>query len=406
MRAPRALLTGSAAMFAANLSRAVSQFLLIVVLAQLGRLEDVAYYTLAVAVTTPLFTVAEMSLRNVYLTLQHRASTNTYYGIRAVAAITALAASMVLFLFDPRLAAIGALVAAVRAIDSVSDMALAPLQQSKRYAIIAALTGANAWITLLVAAALLFATRSLPVALAASLVVSAVVCVLSYLAARTRGLGPSGRSNSARSVRGILRAGLPSGLAFASVSVLAYLPVYLLSAHGSLADIARFAVLSYLISFASLALGSIQQVLIGDLADVSRSAGFGSASRAVRRLGGPVFAITLATSLLTVWLGPVGVALVFGPQYAVSVMEILPIAATLLLLPIVASNSALLLVLNVYRTQLLIALASVVAAAGMGLLLSFEGFTLVEAGLVVFAGTAVRVGLGTWVLTIRSRRTS
>jgi hypothetical protein len=93
---------------------------------------------------------------------------------------------------------------------------------------------------------------------------------------------------------------------------------------------------------------------------------------------------------VVITLGHFLMTAIYGPSFSVPFAAIVPIGATLVLLPVINVAGCVLLTKNHYRVQLTAGIATVVITTAIGL--AFRNhFSLYDASLLVFIGASLRV---------------
>lgn len=397
----------SAALLLANVVRALSQWVLVVLTAQLGGAEVVGRYSLALAIAAPVFIVFDLSMRNVYVTLHRTIPFRTYLLVRLAfgsLAVVTLALVGALGAVD---AALLVIIGLLRFTDAVLDLCYGSLQKGGFNLAIARSSLINSSVSILLSAVLYISTRDLVIALAGSLAGS--LATTAFVFARVTGSAHDSVRHETgtlwKEVGLIARAGIPSGLAFASVSLLTYTPIYLLGIARDDEQIGLFAVLAYFPVLANLVFGSIQQATLHDYVRARYEGGDPQLRRLALRRAAVLLILGFASSLATIALGVPVLRLIYGPEFTVTFAEILPIGISLLFLPVIFAAAPVLLSKNLYGLQLGVGIASLAVCVALGLS-TLSDFTLVTAGWVVVAGSASRAILGSIAATysLRSSR--
>jgi len=388
-----------------NVARAGSQWVLVWFYALLGGSLAVGEYTLALAVATPIFIASEMSLRNVYVTLQRQIAFTSYVLVRGASTAAALAGAIALSGLNIVSAGVLLLLALIKATDSVSDLAYAALQKEGRLASIALSSIANSIFTVLIGVGAYWATRSIELSLLGSLAASVAIAGAVFIPVLRRRPGPHPlEGNAAGALRGILRAGVPSGLAFASVSLLTYVPFYFLGVTAGKEQVGFFAVLAYFVVFANLFYASVQQSTLHSFVSSFLSGGRPGLLRYTLRVGWPLAWCGLISGTAVLFAGAPLILFVYGDEFSLSVGEIWPIAVSLAVLPLTFVSGAVLLTKNLYYIQLTIGLVSLLGTVAIGFYL-LDHFDLTAAGILVLVGTSFRglLGAGAAAFVLSSR---
>ncbi len=397
----KGLRLSGAALVVSNLAIAGSQWVLLWFYAVLGGAAVVGEYSLAIALTTPIFIILDLSLRNVYVTNQREAPFASYLVIRL---FTCLAATLILVI----IAAFGILnvwlllfIGLSRSSQAVLDLAFGDLQKNFRIGKIAVASLLNSAVTIVFGAGIYYLTKSVELSLLGIFVggaLTSLVVIIPIL--KSGGAAASGKEVWHRHAGHIIRKGLPSGLAYGSVSLLTYLPIYFLGAHSSQSDVGLFTALAYFMTFANIFYNSVQQVTIGSYVAAYKADGMSGLSRYARRLSIPMMGVGLLSGGLLVAIGAPAMELVYGTAFVPPFPVLVPMAAALVLLPVLYLAGGVMLTLNKYDSQLVIGVISLAVTCGIALLLGRD-FGLFEASMIVLAGTTVRAILGA-VVSVRA----
>ena len=377
-----------------NVARAGSQWVLIWLYAFLGGAAAVGEYSLALAVATPIFIASEMSLRNVYVTLRRPIAFTSYLIVRVVSTSVALATALALAGIGVVSLAVLVVIALIKAADSIADLSYGVLQKEGRLTSIALNSIANSVFTVLFGVCIYWASRSIELSLIGSLAASAVSAAIVFGPVFRRRPGIDRTPGAPVGViRDILRAGVPSGLAFASVSLLTYVPVYFLGVVAGKQAVGTFAVLAYFLVFANLFYASVQQSTLHSFVAAQLTSGTSGLFRYALRIGRVLILFGALSGALVLAFGAQFLLLIYGDEFSLSQAEIMPIAASLVLIPLTYISGAVLLTKNLYSVQLVIGLLSLGATVGIGFAI-VEDFDLAAAGVLVLVGTALRGVLG------------
>lgn len=372
-----------------NVARAGSQWVLLWFFAIVGGPHVVGEYSIALAVSTPIFIVLDMSIRNVFVTLQARVHFLTYLRLRLLTSVIAFSILLVLAYVVATPPGVLLLIGAIKAVDSILELAYGVLQKKSDLLRIAWTSLLNSGLTVAMGVAVFALSNSVELALVGSLagsVITGVLVLLPILASEQKKPRIKGDSSGLGSV---VRAGIPSGLAYASVSLLTYLPVYFLSATETTGAVGIFAVVAYFPVFANLLFASVQQVTLNNFVMSHEQEGERGLRKYSVRIFVPLFIVGLILGALTYVFGGPFIVSVFGPEFAVNQTILLPVAASLGILPVVYVSGAILLTKNRYTTQF-IAGALALGVSAIIATLSVDDFDLQTAASLIFAGTASR----------------
>lgn len=353
----------------ANVFRNLGLIAILILLARYTSAEDVGHYSLSLAITTPIFVLAEFGMRTVYLTLHKDYRFSSFLTVRIIMLSVAFVVSVGVAAFFPNdLALTIVLVAAVKSADSLSDLYSAPLQKYNsartifRGYVIGALVGSIA------VAFVLQQTSDLNLALTALLCVSlGVALILMWPPARRRYLAhePAELQATPRQfeLTAIVAAGLPTGVAWALLSLVSTLPQYFLAPLHGAAAVGRFAILLYVLAAVELFMNALSQAWIPQARHYWREANTQIAfAKAVIFVSARWTVIFIPLSWIGVWLTYLLLPVVFGEAYTIGWAEAIPLALCITVTPSVFFGTIGLNVRNLYAQGIVLSSASAVAS--------------------------------------------
>ncbi|MCL2454411.1 MAG: hypothetical protein FWD18_03805 [Micrococcales bacterium] len=357
-------------LFGAAVVRNVGLLLLLLFFARVFDQATVGYYTLALAIATPLFGFAQLGLRTVYVTLRPNAPIKDYalvQGVSLTLAFVVLAAiAVVVGTVGLEPSVPGAfvltllLVGVAKMADMFADTLTGPLQLTDRIPRVFGAAVATVVVTVGVAATIMFATRSLNLALA-GLAVSAVLAtfVVMYLPVRKVGVSTGLWSEGSATRRTIVMAGLPSGVTVAAIALVSTMPQYFLTPWHGPAVAAHFAVLLYLYALADLATGAAAQAWIPTarrrLVDGALRS---ELVRTILRWTAVYIPGTAVGMVLAAWALPV----VFPKDYTLGLAQAVPLGLAIVALPFAFFSMISVSVLNRYAHGLTLSISSTLVA--------------------------------------------
>lgn len=353
--------------------RSLGQAGLLIVFARFGSTETLGNYSLALAITAPIFVFSEFGLRTVYLTHKGDQTFRSYLHVRlatlglaiiVTAAVGAIVSSQIIILL--------LLVSFLRAADSMGDLYSAPLQRLGRLGTILIGFSANAALTIGIGAGILAAFRNLDTVVAALALVSCATTVflMKYptdkLLAQEEGAGASPRVWT-EDHRSVIKAGLPTGISWGLLSLLSSIPQYFLAAYFSQIEVGYFAVLLYVVVVVEIFLNAVSQTWIPAAKDLYRTAPYFvlAVAKTAAIWTAAFIPVSAGTCILAHFLLP----LVFGSTYQLGWSEGIPLFCALLVLPMVFFSAMALNVANSYFKALTTSVAAVVIAAGAAIIL-------------------------------------
>lgn len=313
--------------FGGNTSYAVSQWIVLSVFAKLGNTTMVGRYALALAVSTPVYLLFNLSLRTVQVTAGPLyGNARLFVQLRVITALTALAVTTIVSaFFDFDTAIIIFLTSLAKALDAFADIVFGVFQRQGKLKQNGISLLMNGLVTTVTAVVAMLLTGSQVLAVMGSVVASALASV-AYPALAVRSLlsQPGAARHSALtsyspSLRALCRlavAALPVGAASGLVALTTNLPKYILPALRGQEELGVFAALSYVVLPAGIMFGALAQAELHSFATLSQSGDV----QLLRRRVGSITAVAVSLSLpfiaTCVWAGQPILRLVYGQVYA------------------------------------------------------------------------------------------
>jgi O-antigen/teichoic acid export membrane protein len=398
-------------LLAANVLRNVGLIVILVLLARLTSQEVVGRYSLALAITGPIFVFAQLGLRGVYLTLRsdHRFSSYLYVQLFAVG--VALLVSVALTpLFSPALILTVALVAAIKVGDALVDLLSGPLQKYHLAPRILLASTASAILGSAVTATTLVLTGSLEAALAglafsSTVVVVTLLWIPSVRLTRAREDATHASVTPREDRKAILLAGLPTGFSAATLALVSSMPQFFLAASHGTAVVGHFAVLLYVIALVDIFAGTLAQAWI-PRARESLAAVNGHQSDFVRIALKTTFKWMLALAPLAViglWVMSALLPVLFGANYTLSLEMAVPLACTIIVLPVAHFGGISVAVKNYYFHGITLSVAAA-AISFVGCLLLVPPFSITGALWSTALAFASRGVVSFGILALHARR--
>ena len=324
-------------------------------------------YALALAVTAPIFVVAGLGLRPVFLTISPRVAARSAETLRAAASTLALGATIVAAaaVADASTALLVSVVAASKAVDTFAELWSALLQATGRHRRLSGSTALATVAQIAAVGAALTGGAGVSGAVAAG---TGAVLLVSVVATRPRaGADPRILGSGARSGdwRRLLAAGVPAGIASGVATLVTTLPQYVLGRTAAPADVAELALLLYVVAGVQIVLNGFAQAWIPEARDRHETARLTARHLAATTLRWSVASVP--TAVVGAGLMLVVVPLVLGPGHALGVAELAPlIIAASLSAPVFCGTTAL-TVQNRYTASLGASIVTVLVAGAAGL---------------------------------------
>lgn len=318
-------------------------------------------YSVVLAGATPIFIFLGLGLRNVYVSVSGAPRWGYFLRWRAAGLAVALMALAVYCLLAAPYWGIFAGMALMKVADGLSDIALARLQRQGRFTALGALTSANAMAT--VSAVALAAWLSAPIGamLASAGAISLAIGLWAMALSGPRRTGAE--ASSPLGWRRLVAAALPLTASTGLMSLVASLPIWFLEAHSAAQEVGRFTAIAYLIVAANLLGASTQTILI---TAYRRRLTEDGARPLMRVMTGHTALLATAgvpALVAVVLLGDPFLRFVYGSGFGAGPLELLAFGTTALLCVLGYVNSTVMLVLNWYRSQLVVTVATLVGAA-------------------------------------------
>lgn len=273
-RASKRAAREAAWILAGNVLRTVVQFGVLLFVVRVEGVAQAGQLAFALALTAPLFVLAQMGLREVYLTATWAVSLRQVQVLRAAGVLIALVVSCAIgAVQDVSPLPVVFVVSLVKAIDTYAEVFSGALQEGGRARWIGYSLLLNALVTAVSAGSVLALNGGLVPALA----VSAAVSVIANWVVLRRGLRrvlPSERQrDSGPSVLRVLRSGASLGVSSSLNSLLFSMPIFFLGYFADDRAVGLFAPLAYVITGANLVFGACTQVLLPRLARTASRGG-------------------------------------------------------------------------------------------------------------------------------------
>lgn len=305
---------------AGNVSYAAAQWLTVVALARIGDSQMVGAYSLALAISSPVFLLVNLHLRTMQATdMGGQYRLESYLGLRLITLTLAVATMLGVALVAPfaeltRLVLIP--VALTRAAESVSDIIYGHHQRSEKMDRTGKSMLARSAGSLAVLGLFLYAGFGLLAASLASFVVSCGVTIFDLLRLRIdQGAFPV-PDFRARGLRPLVATSFSLAVIMAAASFNANAPRLFLAKWQSESEVGVFSALALLVVSANVLVLALGQAAAPAMSRAYALADF----RAFCRSAGPLMGLAALLGLLgavgAVWAGPPVVEAVYGPSYS------------------------------------------------------------------------------------------
>ena len=304
---------------AGNVLYALSQWLLLVVLAKLGTPGIVGQFSFALAVTAPVFLFSQLNLRGIQATDARGDFSFADYallrGFTTVAAMILIVGGCAWFGRDGETALI-ITVGTAKAFDSVTDVIQGHWQRSDRFDGVSAVTTLNGVVSLAAMTAAFMSTGSVTAAAAGFAFGSAVALAAALLIDRY-GMRGTVRWRGGRLTNAIAigKIALPLGPVMLLVAVNANVPRYFLAFHEGNRAVGVFAAVSYLAVVGTTLVGALGQSVSPRLAAAYATGNSHEFARMVTSFLLFVCAIGLAGVAVAAVAGSALLSAFYSPEY-------------------------------------------------------------------------------------------
>jgi O-antigen/teichoic acid export membrane protein len=308
---------------AGNTIYAGCQWAMLVVIAKLGSADALGSFALAFALTAPVMMLSGLQLRAVQATdAQHQFEFGHYLALRLITTGAALLVCLVAGLFGVSRPILGVvmLVAAAKAIESMSDAMYGLMQRRQDMRSIAVSMVAKGLVSVAALGLILYLTGSLPLACLTLAASWGLILALYDRRVARRLVLARGMSMQPiwdwRHLRSLATMALPLGLVTGVFSLQANVPRYFIGASLSVSDVGVFAAVASLGVIGSTICNALGQEASPRLANDYAAMDQRSFLRNVAKLLSMALAIGIACVAAASTLGPWLLAVLFRPEYA------------------------------------------------------------------------------------------
>lgn len=363
-----------------------AQWLIVWLFARTAGPQAAGAYALSFSIATPVFLLASLGLRGVYLTYPHPVRFSSYLKVRVAASaggVAALAGVSALAGVDP---ALTCAMAAMKASDAVLDLLLGRVQHDGRMLRLGALMAARPVVTVAAALVSVAVTGQVLAGVWACAAVNVAVLAAAFVAA-----GDWREPGLTSAMAGPLRVAAPVTVSQVCSALLSYVPVWLAGWLGGPDGAGVFAAASYVVVAANLAGSSAQTAVLSGYRAAASDGRLGDVVLSARRLAWRLFAAGAAAGLVVLGAGDAVLALVYGPGFVVGPGALAGLGVAVALTAPSFILGAALMVAGRYTAQTTVGVAAVLVAAAAGVVAGVSGVGGVEAGCVAAAaGAAAR----------------
>jgi O-antigen/teichoic acid export membrane protein len=312
--------------FAGLVASAVSQWILIVLLARMGP-SVLGEYALGLAICAPIIGFTGLALRTVVVTDGDPGfDFGDYLCLRVTfAAIALLSIALVAIIVEPDSAAVILLVGIAKTMDSIGEVYSGLLQRHDMMRAVAGGMILNACVTASLAGIILWSLESLPWAVVGSVAGSIVGSILypvlivrAFASMVVRRGSPSGAPSRARwrRILKLAHTSLPLGLAVGIASVSVNMPRYFVDAVLGPSALGVFAVAAYAVVGANMCFAAIAQAVMPRMSRLAQRGSLLQLRSMVSRLIGVSILLGMVALLAIVVAGESVINTIYGATYA------------------------------------------------------------------------------------------
>jgi O-antigen/teichoic acid export membrane protein len=394
---------------AGNVIYAACQFGMLSVLAKLGSPLIVGQYALGLAITAPVFMLTNLQLRGVQATdARHEYGFADYFTLRLISTLLGTLVILVITAlahYDTTTKAVILLLAAAKAIETVSDVIAGHLQKFERLDQMARALMIRGTVSVAIFAAVFWVTRNLITTVAALALAWAAVIAMYDFRVVSRLLGQHKRffRFSMNTLQSLLSISWPLGVVMTLASLNINVPRYILEQKLGTAELGIFASLAYLLTAINLIVIALGQSVSTRMARLFADSEIPRFKALLGKL--ILFAAALGVVALGVALviGRPVLTLVYRPEYAEHVDLLLLMVVDATLVAIGAFVGFGMTAARCFRPQMSIMAATVVTTAVFTLAL-VPRFGLMGAGYGLLIASFVRATAGYVVLDSAMKR--
>lgn len=321
-------------------------------------------YSVVLAVATPLYVIAGLGLRNVFLTLPGAPPWATFFALRIVGS---LAAAGVMLLYALTAAPDWKLIVGVigmKSADAVLDIVLGRAQRAHRLVLLGTTMIANALLSMAAVVLVLLGTSRVELMLLASGSVSVLCALSTWWLTRGPGSRFAGQGER-RPLRDVVTSGFMITLTAFAASVIASIPVWFLEATSTPAEVGRFSALAYVVVLANLVGASIQTTLIPTYRSVLETGGATRLLQRARAHTRPLLVLGPLAGVVLVLAGDWLFTLIYGAGFGATRLELTLYALACIFTIVSYVWQTVLLVRNRYRLLAATTIAAVAGCAGL-----------------------------------------
>ena len=379
---------------------ALAQWLILIVVARLGDVEQLGMLAFALAVTGPVIVFAQLNMRT-YMATDASAQFR-FEDYHAALAVTMLGAVTVLagiafwrFPSDREAAALILVVGLYKSVEALSGVYYGALQRAARVRDISISVAAHGIAAMAAMAAALAAGEGVLQGAVAIFVIWTVL--LLAWDGRALPLTHVGTVMSTRepAVNAVISACWPLGAVLAMLTLRINIPVYFVDAYGNSADVGFYSAMAYFIVIGNMVTGSLLEVAAPRYANYYRDGYHFACRRLFLRLGVVIVSVGATGVLIAAAAGELILQLLYGAPFATHAPVLVFVMLAAAVMYVSQLFGMMLTVTRSFRQQVIANIVGIIAAVVLSVLLIPE-FGLIGAALAMFGAGFTTGAVNVW----------
>lgn len=377
---------------------ALSQWLVLIVVARLGDVEQLGMLAFALAVTGPVIVFAQLNMRTYMAT--DAAAKFRFADYRAAQAVTMLVAIAVLavialwrFPLGREAAALILVVGLYKATEGLSGVCYGALQRAGRVRDIAISVTVHGITAVSAMTAMLLAGYGVVY----GAIVTFVLWTGLLLLWDGRDLSRYDDKTATRqpNVKAVIGACWPLGAVLAMLILRINVPVYFVDAYGSSADVGFYSAMAYFIVIGNMVTGSLLEVAAPRYANYYRDGYHFACRRLFLRLGVVIVSVGATGVLIAAAAGELILQLLYGAPFATHAPVLVFVMLAAAVMYVSQLFGMMLTVTRSFRQQVIANIVGIIAAVVLSVLLIPE-FGLIGAALAMFGAGFTTGAVNVW----------
>lgn len=374
-----------------------AQWLVFWLVARSSGAASAGQFALVLALGTFVFAAANLGLRDTYVTLINRYPFVVYFWLRTLTTFAAAAVHFVVCEILGLPTVLAMLVAVQKSADAIADILFGRLQRQRkliRYGVGLIVNGTSSAV-LAVLAVLLTSDGVFAVAGSAAgsvITLGVVASMVGYAsdrrATKSETEHSSFRTDATHVLRGTWAVGVWQLVAVAIINF----PTWVVGWAGDASSVGVFAAVAYMLTIGSLVGTALNYAFLGDYRYLYSNKGVLEMTNLVKTHSRNVALLGLGAVVVVAIVGPWAVEFLYGPDFVPHRASLIILAAAAALNPVSQLLNAGLMVLNKYRTQMLISLVALGVMMIVCLVMQLAAMDAVLLGcLVALAGSVTKL---------------